>query len=271
MIALRASGASPRRHGRRDSVALHILIKLSVPATLGFFANLVANTVSDGQKLASVPGRLGWWNLLLPLGVGLLIFDLMNDILTQRAAAAAERNAHLESLKRLKENNRQIISSLLQMIGRSPRRGNVNVHLFYADVLDGRRVLRKDRQVYYECEDLPHNYSLDVADPDTDELVICESFRSDEIVYEELPATHPERYNARIKNKVDPQITWVLAIPMHRENDAPVGVLCAFGNKRVLADAAVRRSFQSLAVGVTDVIVRLKAIEEEEERATGRV
>ncbi|MEO3884257.1 hypothetical protein [Nonomuraea sp. B5E05] len=265
MIASKASGASRRWYGRKNSVTLRILIKLAVPATLGFFANLAANAVSDGHKLESVPSRLGWWNLLLPLGVALLVFDLMNDILTRRAAATAERNAHLESLKRLKENNRQIISSLLQLIGRSPRRGNVNIHLFYADVIDDRTVLRKDRLVYYECEDLPHNFSLDIAYPETDELVICDSFRSDEIIYEELPATHPERYNARIKNKVDPQITWVLALPMHRENDSPAGVLCAFGNKRVLTEATVRRSFQSLAVGVTDVIVRLKALESEEE------
>ncbi|MDF5755674.1 hypothetical protein [Spongiactinospora sp. TRM90649] len=200
----------------------------------------------------------------------MLIFDLINDILTQRAAAAAERKAHLESLKRLKESNRQIILSLLQLIGRSPRRGNVNVHLFYADGVDGRTVLRKDRLVYYECEDLPLNHSLDIAYPDVDELVICDSYRGDEIIYEELPVTHPERYNARIKNKVDPQITWVLALPMHRENETPAGVLCAFGNKRVLAEAAVRRTFQGLAVGVTDVIVRLKVLEtEEEKRAAG--
>ncbi|WP_157383181.1 hypothetical protein [Nonomuraea coxensis] len=271
MATSRAAGASPRGHGGRISVTLRILLKISVPTTLGFFANLVANTVSDGQRLASVPGRLGWWNLLLPIGVALLIFDLMNDMLTRRAAATAERNAHLESLQRLRENNRQIISSLLQMVGRSPRRGNVNIHLFYAGSLDGRTVLRKDRLVYYECEDLPQNFSLDVAYPDTDELVICDSYRSDEILYEELPVTHPERYNARIRNKVDPQITWVLALPMHREDAAPAGVLCAFGNKRVLTDATTRRTFQSLAVGVTDVIVRLKALElEEETRVTER-
>jgi hypothetical protein len=58
---------------------------------------------------------------------------------------------------------------------------------------------------------------------------------------------------------------------MHRENNTPAGILCAFGNKRVLTDATVRRSFQSLAVGVTDIIVRLKALElEEEMRATER-
>ncbi|WP_157548293.1 hypothetical protein [Nonomuraea candida] len=226
---------------------------------------MVANTVSDGQRLASVPGRLGWWNLLLPIGVALLIFDLVNDILTQRAAAAAERNAHLESLRRLKQSNQQVLSSLLHTMGRSPRRGNVNVHLFYADTLDDRRVLRKDRTVYYECEDLPLNYSLDVAYPDTDELVICEAYNNDEILYEELPVTHPERYNPRIKNKVDPQITWVLALPMHRDDDTPAGVVCAFGNKRVLSDPAGRRSFQSLAVGVAEVIVRLRALEREEE------
>ncbi|MEV0352083.1 hypothetical protein AB0H88_40500 [Nonomuraea sp. NPDC050680] len=194
----------------------------------------------------------------------------MNDILTQRAAAVAERNAHRQSLGRLKENNRQVISSLLQTMGRSPRRGNANVHLFYADTVGDRTVLRKDRLVHYECEDLPLNHSLDVAYVDTDELIICDSYKNDEIVYEELPVTHPERYNARIKNKVDPQISWVLALPMHRENDTPAGVLCAFGNKRVLSDDAIRRSFQSLAVGVTDVIVRLKALELEEERATER-
>lgn len=266
MIQLQATSALPRRHGIKIPLTVRVLIKLSVPTTLGFFANLVANSVSDGQELSSVPGRLGWWNLLLPIGVALLIIDLVNDILTQRAAERAEKRAHSEVLRRLKDNNKQVIRSLLHLMGRSPKKGNANIHLFYSDTLNGRTVLRKDRSVYYECEDLPHNYSLDVAYPDTDELVICDSFNNDEIIYEELPPTHPERYNSRIKNKVDPQITWVLALPMHRDNDTPLGVLCAFGNKRVLSDSAMRRAFQGLAVGITDVIVRLKTLELEEEK-----
>ncbi|MFI6454084.1 hypothetical protein ACIBF6_21290 [Streptosporangium amethystogenes] len=250
---------------RKRSLTLRVFIKLSVPMTLGFFANLVANAVSDGHRLASVPGRLGWWNLLLPTGAALLILDLINDILTQRAAAAAERKAHLESLTLLRENNRHIILSLLLLLAKSPRRGNVNIHIFHAARLNGKAVLRKDRQVWYEYEDLPLNHSLDLAHPDTDELIICDSYNNDEIIYEELPVTHPERYNERIKNKVDPGITWVLAIPMHREDQTPAGVLCAFGNRRVLSDGAARRSFQGLAVVVTDIIVRLKGLEREQE------
>lgn len=250
---------------KKRSITPRILIKLSVPLTLGFFANLVANTVSDGHRLASVPGRLGWWNLLLPTGAALLILDLINDILTQRAAAAAERKAHLDSLVLLRENNRHIILSLLLLLAKSPRRGNVNVHIFHAARVNGKTALRKDRQVWYEYEDLPLNHSLDMAYPDTDELIICDSYNDDEIIYEELPTTHPERYNERIKNKVDPEITWVLAIPMHREDQTPAGILCAFGNKRVLSDVAVRRSFQGLAVVVADIIVRLKELERAQE------
>jgi hypothetical protein len=124
----------------------------------------------------------------------------------------------------------------------------------------------KDRRLTYETEHFPANYASDHAFPDTDELVICDAFNRSEIRYEELPVTHPERYDERIKSKVDPQISWVLAAPMHVENGQPAGVICAFGEQRVFTNPVVRRNFESLLALAGSVLSASRSLIEDEQR-----
>ena len=249
-----------------DSPGVKLVTRLVAAVTLGFFANLLSDASSDSGSLLELPVRLGWWIVLAPIGVAMLVFDLFSDLRSDRRSVEAERDAHRRSLGRIVDANERITATMLLLLAKSAQSANFNIHLFYGEEIDGRVALVKDRRAVYETEHFPANYALDHAYPDTDELVICDAFNRNEIQYEELPVTHPDRYNERIRTKVDPQISWVLACPMHVDNAQPAGVICAFGEQLVFADAAARRTFGSLLTLAGSVLSASRSLIQEERR-----
>lgn len=254
-----------------DSPRFKLFIKIGAVLVLGFLVNVISNAVSESASVAELPGRLGWWVLLAPIGVAMLALDLLGDLRGQRGILSADRAAHRESLTRIVEANERIATSTVQLLAKSLRhRTGLNIHLFFREELDGRTALVKYRKVMYETEHLPVNHTLDVAYPESDELVICDAFNRDETCWEILPPTHQERYNERIKNKVDTGIGWVLASPMHVENARPEGVICAFGERQIFHDDAGRRHFESLMSLAGDVLASGRVLAALEWERAGR-
>jgi hypothetical protein len=249
-----------------DSPGVKLTTRLMAAVTLGYFVNVLSEASSNSRSIGELPARLGWWIILAPIGAAMLIFDLFSDLRSDRRTVEAERDAHLRSLRRVVDVNDRITAAVLLLLAKSGQSPNFNIHLFYRGDIGGRAALVKDRRLAYETEHFPANYALDHAFPDTDELVICDAFNFNEIRYEELPVTHPQRYNERIKSKVDPQISWVLAAPMHVENSQPAGVICAFGEQRVFADPVARRSFESLLALAGSVMSASRSLIEDEQR-----
>jgi hypothetical protein len=237
-----------------DARGFRLTSRLIGAMTLGYFVNLLSEASSNSRNFLELPARLGWWIALAPIGVAMLIYDLFSELRLDRKVLSAEREAHRKSLARIVAANDYIVSSVLDMLRKSPHSSNFNIHLFYREMIGDRVALVKERRLVHETEHFPANYALDHAFPDTDELVICEAFNSDEIRYEELPTDHPSRYNERIRGKVDPQISWVLACPMHVEHEQPAGVICAFGENRTFSDPLVRRVFESLLAAAGGVL-----------------
>lgn len=252
-----------------DARGFRITSRLIGAVTLGYFVNLLSEASSNSQSFLELPARLGWWTALAPIGVAMLVYDLFSELRFDRKILAAERKAHRKSLARIVAANEHIVSSVLVLLAKSAHSPNFNLHLFYRQDMDGRTALVKERRLVYETEHFPANYALDHAFPDTDELVICDAFNADEIRYEELPIDHPSRYNDRIRGKVDPQISWVLACPMHVDNESPAGVICAFGEQRIFSDPATRRGFESLLTIAGGVLSTSRSLMRAERRDLG--
>jgi hypothetical protein len=250
-----------------DSPKFKLLVKVGAVLVLGFLVNIISNAVSESASIGDLPKKLGWWILLAPLGVTMLGLDFLGDLRGQRGILTASRAAHRDSLERVVQTNERVTASTIQLLARSTKyRVGLNIHLFHRQDVDGRTALVKDRKAVYETEHLPVNHTLDVAYPDTDELVICDSFNRDEIIYEALPPTHLDRYNERIRNKVDFRIGWVLACPMHNEHARPAGVICAFGERIVFHDEPSRRHFESLMSLAGDVLAAGRKLADQERR-----
>ena len=255
----------PKRLSIVDSAKFKLVVKIGAVLVLGFLVNVISNAVSESASVAELPSRLGWWILLAPIGVAMLMLDLLGDLRSQRGIVSADRAAHREALARIVAANERVTSSTIQLLAKSLRhKPGLNIHLFFREEINGRTALVKYRKVSYETEHLPVNHTLDTAYPDTDELVICDAFNRDETCWEMLPPTHAERYNERIKNKVDTRIGWVLASPMHVEHGRPEGIICAFGERTIFHDDASRRHFESLMSLAGDVLAsgRLLAAQE---------
>lgn len=235
-------------------VTIHTILPLINTILSGLVVGVVANKLYSGEEWSSVFGRLGWWHILVFAWFGVLIAEIF------RARGTKTAVEKLISVFRTHERKtaQQIIQHLLEILGTSIiyplKSAPLNIHLFLTDKIDGKIALIKDRSVAYEQDPMPHNNPLDYVFVEEDELVICESFRRDKIVYEELPSNHMERYNNRLRDKVDPSIAWVLACPLHVPNSQPLGVICCFGQRLFFKDENKRKYFEILLIRVAALI-----------------
>ncbi|MFG1994442.1 hypothetical protein ACGFJ7_31160 [Actinoplanes sp. NPDC048988] len=231
-------------------VSTKLTAKVLLTILVGFMVNLISTAVSDGITLAKLPEQLGWWMILFPLALILVLYDVAVDVSGERSHLIAE--ARMQERSRIEvqsacEEMLQISTQVLVKSALFPRRsGPLNIHVFLRDQLEGRTILRKDREILCNVEEMPENYTLDYVFPDVDELVICEAYNQDALKYEVLPEDHLNRYNERISRKVDPKIGWVLALPIHSDHGKPLGVVCAFGTRRFFPNENSRRVFQEI-------------------------
>lgn len=231
-------------------ISTKLTAKVLLTIFVGFIVNLISTAVSDGITLARLPEQLGWWMVLFPLALILVLYDVAVDVSVERSQLIAETKMRERTRIEVQRACTEMLQISTQVLVKSaifPKKtGPLNIHIFLRDRLDGRTILRKDREILCNMEEMPDNYTLDYVFPDTDELVICEAFNEDALRYEILPEDHLSRYNERIIRKVDPKIGWVLACPIHSDRGTPLGVVCAFGTRQFLPNETSRRIFQEI-------------------------
>ena len=240
--------------------ALWRVVDLALPAlnsvVTGLLVGVFANKLFSGEPWTDILRRLGWWHGLLFLWIVLLF--LAGNAAWRRHSAT---NTAVDAIcKKHQDCAQGVISSLFAILGTSTtypaKTSSLNIHLFLSQDVDGKQALVKARQYAYEQEAMPGNYSLDHAVPGEDELVICRAYLDDALVYQELPEDHLTRYNSRIKARIDPDLHWVLACPLHVPNDPPLGVICCFGAKPFFKSVAARRQFEQILLVVSQIAVR---------------
>jgi hypothetical protein len=223
---------------------------------LAFIINLISTEVSAHTKWEDIPAKLGWWVLLIPTSLALLLLDY-------RSTERLDRRAHDEQARlRLlfQELQTKMLKHLFELMADAAlypkREGSLNMHVFLARPdINGRYALMKERRFYYEREHMPSNFSLDVVYPDEDNLVICDAYNRNTFAYKTFEGAAAHQYNPRLQGKVDPAIHWVLACPLHIDNKPPLGVLCAFGAKPFITSKESLRYFQDLMIKTSEIVV----------------
>jgi hypothetical protein len=223
---------------------------------MAFLINLVSAELSAGKRWGEIPGRLGWWTLLIPVCIALLVVDhLVGEKIE------AESRKELQRLHALFQDLQvKTVKRVFELLARSvmypDTEGPLNIHFFRTRTgQDGRFALVKDRRFYFEGDYLPSNYSMDVAYPDEDKLVICEAFNQDTIIYRDMDEAVTPKYNRRIQNRVDPQIRWVLACPLHVSESHPLGILCVFGSRSFFATQDAIHYFECLIIQASEMVI----------------
>ena len=240
-------------------------VRLLILVLVGIAVNLVSSSIENGQSFGALFTRLGWSSLIIPVAVALLVYDFWTDLQAQKQRASEEQSIRSLFRRRVEQSSEAILQRVFQMcvdLALLPKRdGHINLHYFRAEeVSDGRTVLRKVRTIGYDKEGLPHNYTLDFADPLQDALVICTAYNYDRIVYEVLPPDVQDRYGPVLRDKVDPRIDWVLACPVHQDSDRPAGVICAFGAAQAFNSVTAERIFEGSMWKLAEVIKELRML-----------
>lgn len=102
-----------------DAPGVKLVTWLVAAVTLGYFVNVLSEASSNSRSIGELPARLGWWVVLAPIGVAMLIFDLFSDLRSDRRTVEAERDAHLRSLGRVVDVNDRITATVLLLLAKS--------------------------------------------------------------------------------------------------------------------------------------------------------
>ena len=221
------------------------MLYAALSITAGILANLFSGLILSKTPFPQAIAELGWWNLLVVLGLVLLVMVIGRQ-------ARRDRRIRQALAKRFATVRVEIIRNMFVILARSigcwPT--GITIHIFFWNGT----ALVKDRAFSYEERLLPGTHHLDVV-LTTDELVICKAFNQGRLIYKELPADHLEHYNERIKGKIDPNIKWVMGCPLSPAGGSKLGVICCFSQELVFADENQLQAFQDLLLRLSDDII----------------
>jgi hypothetical protein len=247
----------------RFSLKIEPLIILATSVLSGLYVNIFSNAIYGGDSWITIVAHLGFWNLLVPLWLVLIIFAAYQTLIEPNKRT---RSLHT-LLTHLRDHNKQadsaILSSIFSLLLKSANFRTIdkklNIHIFVHKVIHGRDCLVKDRKYSYEEEAMPMNYSLDVAYPDEDKLLICDAFNRAISIYEELPTDHVARYGERIRDRVDTNIRWVLASPVRplADNMKPSAIICYFGRTIYFESKEELEKFENAVNVISEIFLAI--------------
>src|SRR5574341_647121 len=188
-----------------------ILLPLATSIVTGILVDIIGNKLYAGEQWNTVFTRLRWWNILVVLWFVLIILSIYRYSRIRNQVEEVKLDLYINFQNIVVFVIRQLFKILAEASVYPKKNANLNIHIFFREIINDKEVLVKDRRYFFEQERLSRNYPLDYVIPSEDDLVICHSFNSQQVKYEELPPTHMERYNERIKEKIDPDIKWVLS------------------------------------------------------------
>jgi hypothetical protein len=196
----------------------------------GIWINLLTDEHAEpgDPSFLDAAANLGWTNLLLLAAIVCAVIQVVLPIVVRRRASSTYNKLASPTL-----------NNILALTSKSVRAlapdTKVNGRFFYAENESGRDVLARADEIHFEADEMPAEFGLDKVYVDSDDLVICRSFKTGDPIYEVLPSDHMNRYDERIKSKIDPKQSWVLACPVFASERAKgrtrLGVVCLYGKE----------------------------------------
>lgn len=233
---------------------INYLSAVIVSIFVAFYVNILTDTLITKKLLwLEAVKSLDYWNLLI---VGIVTIPFLQFLLVKRRS------------NRIKDLEATLILELFFLVTESinypTKASNFNINYFKYEKFKGEKCLKKEREFYYETEPMPHNYPLERASLD-ENLVMNKAFKNRRVEYEELPASHPNRYSDKIRKHIDINIKWVLASPIWIDDiqSQPDGVVVFFGSKPLFtkSEKEKQRIIEAISIKLSEmisVILKLK-------------
>lgn len=113
-----------------------------------------------------------------------------------------------------------------------------NIHYYSYCKIGTEEYLHKERAYGYEAENLSVDYLLEQCRLDASNIVMCEAYKSNCIIFKNLPNGHVMTYDSDIRNFIDEGIKWVSACPVWRDDNTveKIGVVVMFGFEKFIED-----------------------------------
>lgn len=130
------------------------------------------------------------------------------------------------------------IAASIKFPGDSPK---VVIHYFYHLSIGEEEFLIKDRRYSVEEEPRAVDFSMEKCHLNSKNIVMCEAFLANRVIFKNLPHNHKDTYDTDIKDFIDSDIQWVLACPVWKGNNTlhKLGVVVVFGTSHIVDDKEI--------------------------------
>lgn len=244
------------RGGSNRSVWFRLAVKALVLVLVGIAVGLFADALGEQDGPLQLATQRGWRTVVFWAAVLSVVYDFVAEARLQTKESSAKDKLVAKVVGEFEATFSPMLATIVRVqsaaLAFPKAQIPLNVHLYIAGDHDGRVVLWKRRDLGTNFEPFPGGQTLDYADPDSDDLAICDAYKSNSVVFVNVKSDHT--YNKRIDNRVDRGIGWVMGIPIHHVNHAPLGVICAFGTEPPFKNEAARRLFEQNMVDLAAFI-----------------
>ena len=206
-----------------------------IPSVIAFLTCLIIFSKKFENDISNlgIPGAVLIIAICL---VGTLSYEINKTLKALQLGSQPEHpNLFQEELIKTVDYIFRAIAASIKFPGNSPR---IVIHYFRYSKIDEEGYLIKDRRYSVEEEPRSVDFSMEKCRLNSKNIVMCEAFLANRVIFKNLPHNHKDAYDTDIKDYIDSDIRWVLACPVWKGNNTihKLGVVVVFGTSHIVDD-----------------------------------
>lgn len=206
-----------------------------IPTMVAFLSFLIYCSKKFESSISHL-GILGAALVIIICLVGVISYEINKTLKKVQLQPHPEYpNLFQEELTKIVNCMFRAIAASIKFPGNSPK---IVIHYFYHLKIGEEEFLIKDRRYSVEEEPRSVDFSMEKCRLNSKNVVMCEAFLSNRVIFKNLPHNHKETYDTDIKDYIDSDIHWVLACPVWKGNSTinKLGVVVVFGTSHIVDD-----------------------------------
>lgn len=225
-----------------------IVVIPSIIAFLTFLTIFSQQLESSLKSIGIGPSLL----IIVVIFTTTLIYDIqkyLNNDKVKKESVYENSNVTQKVVNDTINNIFRTVAAAIKFPSDSPK---IVLHYFYHQQIDKDEFLVKDRRFCVEDEPRAIDFSLDRCRLNAKNMVMCEAFSTNRVIFKNLPSDHKENYDRDIKDYIDSDIQWVLACPVWKENNVnyKLGVVVIFGTSPISKENEHKKVHLLESIGV---------------------
>lgn len=206
-----------------------------IPSVIAFLTCFTLFSKEAENNMSNL-GILGAILIIFTCLVGTLSYEINRTLKNVQIQSQLEHpNLFQEGLIKTVDYIFRATAASIKFPGNTPK---VVIHYFYYSKIGDEEFLIKDRRYSVEEEPRSVDFSMEKCRISSKNIVMCEAFITNRVVFKNLPPNHKETYDTDIKDYIDSDIQWVLACPVWKGSNTihKLGVVVVFGTSHIADD-----------------------------------